>query len=408
MKKKHILLAEDEAQTRFTLSLLLKNEGYRVTAVADGWDALQFIEEVSGSEEDSLDLLVLDVQMPRMTGLELLDKLHQRKLHLPALVITGYGNKEMVVELMRRGCADYLDKPFEPDDLLGRVFKVLQHEEMRQRALKNKFDQTHKQVASLSRLVDGYKENFEKLRKDMDAAVTVHEGLTGLHPEEARLPVAYRNQPLSELGGDLVHIEDTETGCMFFVADVSGHDMGASYHSVLIKQFLAERVGRITDAELLFRQLNKALLESGKVKRMVTACLLHLDFREMRIALTSAGAPEPVWLEKKTGKAGLLPAGGSPLGLFEHVALQQQTFAVTPGDRLFLYTDGIPGVYRVEGSSGRKLKLGEDGLLQLVETHAVPPLAQSFDNVWQGVLGFCRHKPCDDMLLLGLEIGVPE
>ena len=68
-----------------------------------------------------IDLLILDIQMPGVTGMELLDDLNRLRIEIPVFVITGYGDKAMVVELLRRGCREYLDKPFEDQEFLCRV-----------------------------------------------------------------------------------------------------------------------------------------------------------------------------------------------------------------------------------------------------------------------------------------------
>ncbi len=124
-KKKHIFLVEDELHLRYTLSLILRKSGFLVTSAEDGEKAFQMIEDII-SQAGKIDMLVTDIQMPGMNGIEIIDKLRKKNIDLPCLVITGYSNKATMKELLSKGCADYLDKPFEPEEFIKQVNKVLE------------------------------------------------------------------------------------------------------------------------------------------------------------------------------------------------------------------------------------------------------------------------------------------
>jgi DNA-binding response OmpR family regulator len=115
-----ILIVDDEAEARFSLPLPLEDAGYIVATASDGPEALDFLRE--GGHE--VDLLVLDIEMPRLNGLQLLDALQGIGIHLPCIVISGYGDKATLVELLRRGVDDFLDKPFQGQDLLAAISAV--------------------------------------------------------------------------------------------------------------------------------------------------------------------------------------------------------------------------------------------------------------------------------------------
>lgn len=124
MGTKKILIAEDEKQIRFSVGLTLKLKGYEVLAVEDGEAAFKVIQ-VSAEKKEYFDLLITDIQMPHMNGEVLIYQLLQMKIHIPVLVITGFGDKDMVVRLMRLGCKDFLDKPFETEEIEKRVDLLL-------------------------------------------------------------------------------------------------------------------------------------------------------------------------------------------------------------------------------------------------------------------------------------------
>jgi len=124
---KRILLAEDEAPTRRSISILLNNAGYFLEEAKDGLDAL---EKLFASQSNSypIDLLLTDIFMPGMTGLGLIDEIQKQGLALPIVVITGYADDRMKAQLLRRGCSHFIAKPFEPGELLECVAQVLMEE----------------------------------------------------------------------------------------------------------------------------------------------------------------------------------------------------------------------------------------------------------------------------------------
>ena len=124
MERKHILIAEDEEKTRRSLAFILKNAGYKVTLVNDGNEALNLLKNHSGRSE-SIHLLLTDILMPGLTGLELIQELRRVNKSVPVMAISGYGDRETIESLEQQGCYEVIIKPFEPDELLAGVANVL-------------------------------------------------------------------------------------------------------------------------------------------------------------------------------------------------------------------------------------------------------------------------------------------
>lgn len=120
MAKEHILVVDDEQNMLNTLAFILESAKYQVTTAAEGQQAL---EEILAARENGhpVDLLITDLRLPGLTGLQLIDELHYLKIKIPVLLITAYGNRSLFRELKRTGCADYLDKPFDYKELVKRV-----------------------------------------------------------------------------------------------------------------------------------------------------------------------------------------------------------------------------------------------------------------------------------------------
>lgn len=403
MAPKHILLAEDEHYVRLSLSAILKKAGYEVTTVEDGREALEQIMAARQSRR-TVDLLLTDIRMPGISGVELIDELEKLNIVIPILVITGYGDKELVIQLMRKGCADYIDKPFDPEELLQRLPPIFEKIEKEKAERTSAAVQLIQEKEELGRQLESYIAHFEQLRRQMDSAKDAYRNLIRIREDSCKVRVAYTHQPLSELGGDFMDIRNTPRGCDIIIADVAGHDMGASYHSILIKAFFDENCRTGNDGQAFFRLLNRQLLENGKNERMVTAIFLRLDLRNRKGEVISAGHPPMMKLSKKIPVPEPFIAVGDVLGIHEEVRFEGRNFSFVAGDRFILHTDGLTNVFRPAGRKSKKEKLGADGLDCLIKKHSLFPLKEMVVRIGDEVTEFCNHKFNDDMLLLGVEI----
>jgi phosphoserine phosphatase RsbU/P len=122
--KKRIFIADDEVTLLHTMAFTLKRKGFEVEIAEDGESAYKKILETYQNNQ-LYDLIITDIQMPGLSGLELILKIREAGINTPILAITGFGNMNMVVDLMRAGCKDYLDKPFSMKDFIDRISKLL-------------------------------------------------------------------------------------------------------------------------------------------------------------------------------------------------------------------------------------------------------------------------------------------
>ncbi len=122
-----ILVIDDEESIRHMLSMILKKDGYRVRCVDNGEEGLKELM----ARPDEYDLVLCDVRMPRLGGLELLDSLEERKLDATVIVMSAFGNREVAIEAIKRGAYDYIDKPFKRDEVLLTLAKAEERLQLR-------------------------------------------------------------------------------------------------------------------------------------------------------------------------------------------------------------------------------------------------------------------------------------
>jgi DNA-binding NtrC family response regulator len=111
----HILVVDDEIAIRESLDVLLKDEGYTTRMAADGEEGLRIIDQ------ESFDLVLLDLALPGQSGLELLPQIKERHPDLPVIMITAYGSVDNVVESIRAGAENFIQKPWDNEKLLADI-----------------------------------------------------------------------------------------------------------------------------------------------------------------------------------------------------------------------------------------------------------------------------------------------
>ena len=396
---KHILIAEDQQSARFVLTFQLKKAGFKVTAVENGALALKAIEENLGTQ-NQIDLLVTDVEMPEMSGLELYKRVAEQNIKVPVIVMTAYGSKNVVVELMKMGCSEYLDKPFPPEELIERIKQIFEEIEKRiEESQKIENDKTR-----LEEELNSYKLTSSKLREQVDSAKSAYESITRIEDKCLNVNFKYKLAPLADLGGDFFSIKNTETGCDILLADVAGHDMGSSFHTILIKSVFEENLKLKKNGIEFFNELNSRLFDEGENDRMVTAIFIRIDINKMKAEITSAGHPYAFFLKNNSLGTTQIQALGDILGILNNVSFETNIIDISSKDRILFYSDGIEDSGYIDTKTGKKIKLKDSGLMKIADKHQKLDLDKYINNIWNDVLKFGKNNPKDDMTLVAIEI----
>jgi two-component system response regulator HydG len=116
-----ILVVDDQKNVRATTAMMLTHQGYAVAQAQSGPQALQLLQA------EQFDLLLTDLRMEPLDGITLLRRAQEHAPGMPVLLMTAYGTIESAVQAMRLGAVDYLTKPFQPEELLIRVSRALEH-----------------------------------------------------------------------------------------------------------------------------------------------------------------------------------------------------------------------------------------------------------------------------------------
>ncbi|HEY5460317.1 MAG TPA: sigma-54 dependent transcriptional regulator [Deferrimonas sp.] len=151
--KIHILVIDDDAVACEFLQEALLRAGHEVDSFTSAREALE-------KDLKEFDLLLSDIRMPDMDGLEFLRKVHERRPELPVILMTAFGSLETTMEALRFGASDYISKPFSPDAIRSLVHKVLEVRELQQHWIQGQPEDQQEPhfIGSSAVMVDFYKQ----------------------------------------------------------------------------------------------------------------------------------------------------------------------------------------------------------------------------------------------------------
>lgn len=116
---KKILIVDDQPGIRLLLNELFKKEKYMPHLAANGIEALKIFDE------EPIDCVLLDMKIPGMNGIEILEQLKAKNAHIPVIMMTAYGEQELIDEAMQLGASHYFTKPFNIFEVLNEVNSIL-------------------------------------------------------------------------------------------------------------------------------------------------------------------------------------------------------------------------------------------------------------------------------------------
>lgn len=331
-----ILVIEDDPVVRFNMVSYLEDSGYRVTEAEHGEAG---IASVRGAAPD---LVLCDLRMPGVDGLEVLHQLSGAHPDLPMVVVSGTGVLGDAIEALRAGAWDFVTKPIQDMAVLehaiaGALEKArLQRDNRRyQRELQHANEQLRQHVA--------------QLEQDADAGRMLQQQL--MPPNQSVLGAYRFNRyllPSLYLSGDFVDyflIDGRYIG--FYLADVSGHGVSSALVTVLLKSLIdrqaelyqAEGERLILDPGGLLARLSADLL-AQRLDKYLTIFFGVIDVEANRLIFSNGGHfPPPLLVDEQ--HAGWVDQRGYPVGLFADASYDNGTIELPERHRLILYSDGV-------------------------------------------------------------------
>jgi phosphoserine phosphatase RsbU/P len=360
-----ILIADDQPDVLEALYLLLRREGYVVETASSPAAVLEALTR------ETYDTLLIDLNYARDTtsgreGIELLSRIQALDSVLPTVVMTGWASIEVAVEAMRHGAREFVQKPWDNEQLLAIL---------------------RRQIALCKSLRRRRRAEVERRRETMMAAEAQRSLLPQREPEKERLEFFAVCQPASEVGGDYYDfIELDQHRTAFSIADVEGKGMSAALFASMVQAAVRShaRVEGISPSRLI-SSVNELLRTSARAQSFSTLFYAVIDEEQGTLRYVNAGHNPPLVLraganpfrharpQARQGQAlrerpvpereacaaptvavddivmEELAEGGPVIGFFEGCVYEEATIALQSGDLFIAYTDGLTEAFNEEG-----------------------------------------------------------
>ena len=256
---RRVLVVDDEENIRLVLRTLLKKHGYDVEVADSGEAALAALEAFDP------DVILTDVRMPRMGGLDLLGALKAKQHSATVIVMSAYGNVDLAIEAMKAGAYDYVSKPFKPDEIVLALRKAEERETLRRenRALKEQIQ----------------KENqFESILAKSAPMIAIFKTVSKIADYKTTVLITGESGTGKELVARAIHTQSSRKGAPFVAINC-----GAIPENLLESELFGHKKGAFTDANAdrrgLFEEATRGTLfldEIGELPLSLQVKLLRV------------------------------------------------------------------------------------------------------------------------------------
>lgn len=322
-----ILLVDDNQVNLFVIEKILKNAGYdNCVSLASAYELFDYLQlDVKNPTGNSVDLILLDIMMPEIDGIEACKRIKQseRFKDIQIIFVTALEDKNKLAEALDIGGVDYITKPINKIELLARIRVALR----------------------LKAELDWHTQQEKKIQYELDLATHVQRNLLSPPLNENNIQITVSYLPSSNLAGDMYYWYKINDHCYAVILlDMMGHGISAALVCMFISSVLREAVKQLIEPELVIKELNRymTLLRNGNEDNLYyfTAIYLVIDTEQKTVEYVNAGHPSGYALiDEKT----LVPLnqGSCAVGFFDEIEVKTQQVQYEQDIQIILFTDGV-------------------------------------------------------------------
>jgi DNA-binding NtrC family response regulator len=278
MKRSKILVVDDEHLIRWSLEQNLKKQGYEVVTAGTGEDALRHVRE------EQPDLVLLDIQLPGISGIDVLEKIKEHDEEIIVIMVTAHGGLDTAVNAMRLGAYDYISKPFNLDELSIVVRKALESSDLKQEVvrLRTEAKKSAPNIIGDSQHMKSLMEVLEKVARS-EASTVLVQGESGTGKELVAKWIHYSSNRAEK---PFIAINCAAVPATLLESELFGHEKGAFTDAKVNKKGLFELadggtvfLDEIGDMEMGMQAKLLRFLEDRSFRRIGGGRVFTVDVR---------------------------------------------------------------------------------------------------------------------------------
>ncbi len=353
----------------------IRSNEYEFVFARDGLDALEKL-----NADSTIDMVLSDINMPKMDGLTLLQQLPDVDPNLRAVIVSAYGDMDNIRTAMNRGAFDFVTKPIDFDDLKITISRTLEH-----------LAEWREALSSRDQLV--------ALQNELSIASQLQQSiLPTIPPVTEGCEVSANMEPARNVGGDFYDYFKLDNQIGLVVADVSDKGIPASMFMMSSRTALKGAAIGVRDPEKVLTEVNSQLQQDNPTFMFVTL-IYALYNPETGLLTYSIAGHDPPMLVSADGTVTELPlTKGIAVGIAADVVYTQESVTLEPGDTVVLYTDGV-----TEAMNADNQQFGMDRLAEVFAGNSPESATSANEAVFERVRIFAGDAPqSDDITCLTL------
>jgi len=342
---------------------------YAFVFARNGVEALERL-----TEQEDIDMVLSDINMPRMDGLTLLEQIPKVDPNIRSVIISAYGDMKNIRTAMNRGAFDFVTKPLDFKDLRHTIDRTLKH-----------LIEWRSALASRDQLV--------ALQNELDVASKIQQSILPTRfPSTAEYEVFANMEPARNVGGDfydVLNLEDNFVGLA--IADVSDKGVPASLFMMSSRTLLKGTAIGIPEPGRVLRDVNDLLYEENDTSMFVTVIYAVYSPSTGRFTYANGGHNPPLIIHSNGSSTLLPPIGGIALGIAPGMMFPQDTVVLERGDIMMLYTDGI-----TEAMNADREEFGMERMQQVFAEHPPANSREATEMIFDAVHKFAGETAQSD------------
>ncbi len=377
-----ILVVDDEPDLerliRQRMRRHIRSGRYGFEFAGNGIEALEKLTEV-----DDIDIVLSDINMPKMDGLTLLQQIPEVNSDIRSVIVSAYGDMENIRTAMNRGAFDFVTKPIDFADLQVTIDRTLSH-----------LDEWRAALASRDKLV--------ALQNELDVATKIQQSiLPATFPRVDGCEIFGCMEAARNVGGDFFDVIRLDRGCLgLAVADVSDKGVPAALFMMSSRTLLKGAAVGVGEPALVLGEVNDLLNETNDAAMFVTVFYGVYDPSTRVLTFANGGHNPPLVVHADGSSEELELTGGIALGAVPHFEYGQAKVQLQPGDLVVFFTDGVTEAINLANE-----EFGLETLQALFEDGKAGSAREAAEMILQAVREFAGEAPqFDDLTCMTLRV----